>query len=275
MSADLQTFDFTGKQIRVVSVDGLPFFVAADVCAVLGLAGAASQHLRRLDADEKGVIQIHTPGGSQRVLAVNEGGLYQLILRSDKPEAKAFSKWVTKIVLPEIRRTGRYEPKADDLFETLGVEISLFNHDVQRDQSKAFAAATSHKDRIIDGRIKMCLAVTGRTPKRVREQGQALGLSKRDRESAPQVLRAIGDIGAPVYAAINLMVSSGTPLHDATKLKPELETNFSSLRETLLKGGVSERHFAKIPRERVAQLLADHESQRQALDHQLLLDLGG
>jgi len=164
---------------------------------------------------------------------------------------------------------------ASDLFETLGVEISLFNHDVQRDQSKAFAAATSHKDRIIDGRVKMCLAVTGRTPKRVREQGEALGLSKRDRESAPQVLRAIGDIGAPVYAAINLMVSSGTPLHDATKLKPELETNFSSLRETLLKGGVSERHFAKIPRERVAQLLSDHEAQRQALDRQLLLDLGG
>lgn len=63
----------------------------------------------RLDDDEKGVAQADTPGGSQNVRVINESGLYSLILRSDKAEAKRFKKWITSEVLPQIRKTGRYQ----------------------------------------------------------------------------------------------------------------------------------------------------------------------
>ena len=62
-----------------------------------------------MDDDEKGVISNDTPGGTQQVSVVNESGLYSLVLRSRKPEAKKFTKWVTSEVLPAIRKTGKYE----------------------------------------------------------------------------------------------------------------------------------------------------------------------
>ena len=68
--------------------------VGIEVCRVLGMTTPAKV-ARRLDDDEKGVSQIHTPGGTQEVTIVNEPGLYSVILRSDKPEAKTFKRWVT------------------------------------------------------------------------------------------------------------------------------------------------------------------------------------
>lgn len=101
-------FPTTGQPVRTVLRDGEPWFVARDVAAVLAIADAKSS-VRLLDDDEKGVHSVHTPGGPQDVAVVNEPGLYSLILRSRKPEARAFKRWVTHEVLPAIRRTGRYE----------------------------------------------------------------------------------------------------------------------------------------------------------------------
>ncbi len=99
-------FLFGGVQIRVViDDDGTPWFVAQDVCTVLGLG---TEQTRRLDEDEKGLRSVQTPSGEQQMVAVNESGLYALVLGSRKPEAKVFKKWVTKEVLPEIRQTGSY-----------------------------------------------------------------------------------------------------------------------------------------------------------------------
>ena len=109
---DLQIFIYSGNQLRTVKqADGL-WWVLRDVCDVLGLSTPA-RVAERLDADEKGVSLIHTPGGEQKVTIINEPGLYSVILRSDKPEAKAFKRWVTGEVLPSIRRTGAYSPSAD------------------------------------------------------------------------------------------------------------------------------------------------------------------
>lgn len=105
---ELATFRYDDTPIRSVLIDGEPWFVARDVCAVLGLTNGRMA-VARLDADEKGVSQIDTPGGTQSVAIVSEAGLYELIVRSDKPEAKAFRRWVTHEVLPALRRTGRYE----------------------------------------------------------------------------------------------------------------------------------------------------------------------
>ena len=105
---DLKVFSYGEQQVRTVFVDDEPWWVLADVCKVLGLKRADST-ARKLDDDEKGTHLVSTLRGKQQVITVNESGLYAVILRSDKPEAKAFKRWVTHEVLPSIRRTGRYE----------------------------------------------------------------------------------------------------------------------------------------------------------------------
>lgn len=104
---NIQIFKYENNDVRTVEQDGEPWFVLKDVCVVLRL-GTVSKVADRLDADEKGMNQIHTPGGMQDVTVVNESGLYNVILRSDKPEAKPFRKWVTSEVLPSIRKHGAY-----------------------------------------------------------------------------------------------------------------------------------------------------------------------
>lgn len=106
---ELELFRFpdTGQQIRGFLVEGEPWLVAPDVCAALAISNPRSS-IALLDDDEKGVHSVDTPGGPQQMAIVNEPGLYSLILRSRKPQAKAFKRWVTHEVLPEIRKTGHY-----------------------------------------------------------------------------------------------------------------------------------------------------------------------
>ena len=99
--------DGTALGVRSLTIDGEPWFVAADVCRALGLKNTAMA-IERLDEDEKGVSSIDTPGGTQEMAIVNESGLYSLVLGSRKPAAKRFKKWVTAEVLPSIRKTGAY-----------------------------------------------------------------------------------------------------------------------------------------------------------------------
>lgn len=108
-SSELRIFTapFAFGDLRTLVLAGEPWFVAADVCALIAL-GNTSMALGRLDDDEKGVSQIDTPGGRQQMAIVSESGMYNLILRSDKPEARPFRRWVTHDVLPAIRRTGGY-----------------------------------------------------------------------------------------------------------------------------------------------------------------------
>jgi prophage antirepressor-like protein len=113
MTAEIQPFVFepTGQSVRAVLLDGEPWFVAKDACAALGLANVAMA-LRGLDDDERGVTEVDAPNGvSVRANTVSEAGLYSLILRSNRPEAKVFKRWITHEVLPALRRTGRYEVK--------------------------------------------------------------------------------------------------------------------------------------------------------------------
>ncbi|WP_222720161.1 phage antirepressor [Actinomadura sp. HBU206391] len=101
-------FPITDQPIRTVLVDGEPWFVAADVCAILAI-GNPSQAVSYLDDDERDTTLISSEGGQQRpVNIINESDLYSLILRSRKPEARAFKRWITAEVLPAIRRTGGY-----------------------------------------------------------------------------------------------------------------------------------------------------------------------
>lgn len=122
MSNAVELFDYHGSSVRTLLIDGELWFVVADVCAILGISNP-SQAVSYLDADEYKTTLISSEGGQQRPAnVVNEAGLYSLILRSRKPEAKAFKRWITHEVLPQIRRTGSYgTPALPDLTTATGV----------------------------------------------------------------------------------------------------------------------------------------------------------
>ncbi len=120
---ELQVFNYGETPVRTVMQSGEPWWVLSDVCRVLELK-EPHRVAARLDADEKGRTQITTLGGNQQMTIINESGLYNVILRSDKPEAKKFKRWVTHEVLPAIRKTGSYsvspyKPKASSVGEVI------------------------------------------------------------------------------------------------------------------------------------------------------------
>ena len=106
---NLQVFTYQhNARIRVIMRDGAPWWVAQDVAFLLGYRDAHNA-MRILFDDEKDTHKVSTPGGEQNMTIVSESGLFALILRSNRPEAQTFRKWVTSEVLPEIRRTGAYQ----------------------------------------------------------------------------------------------------------------------------------------------------------------------
>ena len=107
MSTDILPFYFQDHPVRVLDLDGEPWFVAADIANVLGYS-AASAMARSLDESEKGVHSLHTLGGHQDLTVISEPGLYEAIFNSRRPEAKKFKTWVKAEVLPQIRKTGSY-----------------------------------------------------------------------------------------------------------------------------------------------------------------------
>lgn len=104
---ELQVFSYEGNEVRTVQRGGEPWWVLKDVCDILELT-SPHKVAERLDDDEKGRSLIPTPGGNQELTVVSESGLYNVILRSDKPEARTFKRWVTHEVLPTIRKHGTF-----------------------------------------------------------------------------------------------------------------------------------------------------------------------
>lgn len=132
--------------IRVVTIDGEPWFVAADVTAAVGVA-ITGVTLARLRDDEKGSVMITTPGGPQSVRCVSESGLYKLLLRSNKPDAVPFQDWVTRSVLPTVRKTGSYivgEEKLSDPNATLS--------DIEKLQEQIYGLM-AHKAALLEARL--------------------------------------------------------------------------------------------------------------------------
>lgn len=107
METDITPFAYGDQQVRVVTRDGEPWFVAADVAQILGYRDAANA-TRGLMEDEKGTQIVSTLRGSQKATIISEAGMYSLILRSRVAGAQAFKRWVTHDVLPSIRKRGGY-----------------------------------------------------------------------------------------------------------------------------------------------------------------------
>ena len=100
----LQVFNYQSKEVRVVQKDGKEWWIAKDVCDILDITNV-TQAVGKLDDDERSMFNIGRQGEAN---IINEPGLYKLILRSDKQEAKPFMRWITHEVLPSIRKTGSY-----------------------------------------------------------------------------------------------------------------------------------------------------------------------
>ena len=109
MLQELTRLTYKGNVVRTVEQDGAIWWVLVDVCKVLGIVRGA-RTVERLDEDEvRQAYLTDTTGRKQQMYIINESGLYSVLLRSDKPEAKPFKRWVTHEVLPSIRRTGQYK----------------------------------------------------------------------------------------------------------------------------------------------------------------------
>ena len=133
---DIRLFDNPdfGQIHAFANSEGVPCFIAREVTDALALDRTA---VRKLDDDEKGVRLMHTLGGDQEVSTVTEPGFYKLVMRSRKPEAKAFQRWVTHEVLPALRREGGYMVARDETPEqTMARAVLLAQATIDRQRDR-------------------------------------------------------------------------------------------------------------------------------------------
>ena len=122
---EITSWNYEGAEVRTVQIDGEPWFVLADICRELEISHVKDT-ATRIDEDDLGQTEvIDRMGRSQKVWIINESGLYTVILRSDKPQAKPFRKWVTSVVLPSIRKTGSYSVQQPNNFENLSPQLQV------------------------------------------------------------------------------------------------------------------------------------------------------
>jgi Prophage antirepressor len=117
-------------KLTVIEKDGEFFFISKEIAEKLGYANSRKAVLDHVDSEDKGVTEWNTLGGVQNVSIINESGLYSLILSSKLPQAKEFKRWVTKDVLPSIRKNGGYIKNQENLSkeEILANAVLLANN---------------------------------------------------------------------------------------------------------------------------------------------------
>lgn len=169
---DLMKFEFDGDGVRVVEKDGEPWFVAKDVCDVLDLENSR-RSCSRLDADEKDVHSVNTPGGMQTMTIISESGLYGLVAVSRKPEAQRFNRWIRKEVIPSVRKTGKYDPNQKALpqnyLEALEALVATekerlalaADNEVMRPKAEFYDAVANSESTIDIGTVAKVLSIPG------------------------------------------------------------------------------------------------------------------
>lgn len=159
--------------IRVFNINNEPWWILADVCKILELSNP-SKVSQRLDDDEKSNCELGLSGGETNI--INESGLYSVILRSDKPQAKQFKRWVTHEVLPSIRQTGSYSTLQAPVsnFDSLSRRIEALEKEALLRRVDALETAYKNED-YYDS--KCC--------------------------------RSVGQVPAHIIAALNVMIDSG------------------------------------------------------------------
>ena len=191
MNNEIQRFDFRGASLRTLTDEaGEPWFVAKDVCDILGMSNP-SMAVTALDKDEVAQIDPKDYLGSenrsnQAVNIVSEPGLYKLIMRSRKPEAHEFQRWVTHEVLPQIRRTGGYIPTtdADDDMTILAKAVMIGQRTMEQQKRKIAAQQTRIVELEPKARFADAVAASdgtclvGELAKMLRQNGMDIGQNR-------------------------------------------------------------------------------------------------
>ena len=148
MKDEIQLWNYEGSSVRTIQKDGEPWWVLADVCKALEISNSRNV-VNRLEPFEKGVHLVDTLGGAQEMTIINESGLYAVILRSDKPQAKPFRKWVTSEVLPAIRKTGAYAPHSTPKASSIREVVNLIR--ITRETMEAQGCPASDIAKVVKG----------------------------------------------------------------------------------------------------------------------------
>ncbi|MDA8227025.1 MAG: phage antirepressor KilAC domain-containing protein [Desulfitobacterium hafniense] len=208
---NLQVFSYEGKEVRTIQRGGEPWWVLKDVCDVLGLSNPTIV-AARLDTDE--VTKFDLGGLSGESNIISESGLYNVILRSDKPEAKKFKRWITHEVLPQIRWHGAYitTSKLEELMNDPDSWIKLLTALKEERQEKELLQLQAFKDRpkvvfadavaVSDGTI-----LIGEMAKIIKGNGTDIGqnrLFERLRQDGFLTKRKGTDYNAPTQKAMEL-----------------------------------------------------------------------
>ena len=188
MNNEMQKFDFRGASLRTLTdEEGEPWFVAKDVCDILELTNPAVA-LQSLDDDEKTNLSNSyvwsEPG--RRPLIISEPGLYRLVMRSRKPEAKEFQRWVTHEVLPAIRKTGGYIPTtdADDDMTILAKAVMIGQRTMEAQKQKIAEQQTRIVELEPKARFADAVAASdgtclvGELAKMLRQNGMGIGQNR-------------------------------------------------------------------------------------------------
>lgn len=186
MKNNIVAFKYNEQQVRTIEKNGEPWFVGKDVAEILGYSDTAQAVRKHIDNEDKGVVEMTTPGGKQPVTIINESGLYSLILSSKLPTAKEFKHWVTSEVLPSIRKTGEYkitpvQQNRLDIMErnSRAREASLWlriSAQVKSDTYRQVCA--SYASTVLAGREVIPLPQTTQHHYSATEIGQMFGVSK-------------------------------------------------------------------------------------------------
>lgn len=146
-------------QIRTILINEEPWMVGKDVAQALGYKNPQEAIREHVDEEDKGVSEILTPGGKQKMPVINESGLYSLIFSSRLESAKRFKRWVTSEVLPAIRRSGSYGTHSYRLKDATLPEVSGLLHEVTgflREMDKVMRAQNSHPSDIAQEFKSIC-----------------------------------------------------------------------------------------------------------------------
>ena len=241
MKNALQVFSYNGNNVRTVERNGDIWFVAKDVCDVLGL-GNVTEALRNLDDDELTSEILNSGGQGREMRLMSESGVYALVLRSNKPEAKAFSRWVRKEVLPTIRKTGQFSINHEQpalpsgvldgarlIFETAGIkdnQLTLALDKVYKSYTDRSALQSGEVDLIAPSKSQLL------TPTQI---GSAFGLNARrvnEILAGAGLQHKINDMWEPLEPGLKfaVMVDAGKKHSDGTPIR-QLKWN-SSILET-------------------------------------------
>jgi anti-repressor protein len=255
----LQTFFYNNNKVRIVMKDGEPWFVLKDVCDVLGI-GNNRDVVTRLDDDEKGVDNIDTLGGNQKLIIISESGFYKVIMLSRKQEAKKFQRWVTHEVLPSIRKHGAYitaskmEEIMDDpenlvrLLNSLKTENKQLQLQIENDRPKilfADAITTSH-----------CTIVVGELAKILKSNGVEIGqnrLFEHLRQRGFLIKRRGADYNSPTQKSMRLGLFS---IRETATLHSDGHVSIS---KTVKVTGKGQLYFVNVFLKKTKQTVGDNQ----------------